>query len=386
MRLTSQTVAQISCPPGKSDHIEWDDDLPCFGLRCRASGVRRWIVQYEAAGRTRKITIGDPAIFGPDEARRLARIELAKKALGRDPAAERAEERAAAKQTFGSVVETYLADRQDKIRPASMKAFKQYLLRWWAPLHRLPLHKITRRDVAAHLNGPPVAAGCARKALSAFYTWSIKQGYCDSNAVVGTIIPDEHIKSRDRVLTDAELVSIWRACRDDTFSTIVKLLILTAARRREIGSMMWSELDVERGLWVIAAERSKNGRAHTLPLPESAWSIIAEIPRWQDGAFLFGRNGGFTSWAFQKQAFDQRAGIAPWRLHDLRRTAATGMNEVGVPPHIVEEILGHARAGIAGVYNKASYSREIAVALERWADHVRSLVEGGERKIVPLHQ
>jgi integrase len=386
MRLTSQTIAQISCPPGKTDHIAWDDDLPCFGLRCRSSGVRRWIVQYEIAGQQRRITIGAPEVFGPDEARRLARIELAKKALGRDPAQERAEERAAAKQTFGSVVERYLADRQGKIRPASMKAFKQYLLRWWAPLHRLPLHKISRRDVAVHLNGPPVAAGCARKALSAFYTWAIKQGLADLNPVIGTIIPDEHIKSRDRVLGDIELVAIWRACRDDTFSIIVKLLILTGARRREIGSMMWSELDVERGLWVLAAERSKSGRAHALPLPASAWALIAEIPRWQDGAFLFGRMRGFTSWAFQKHALDRRANIAPWRLHDIRRTVATGMNEIGIAPHIVEEILGHARPGIAGVYNKASYSREIAVALERWADHVRSLVDGGERKIVPLHQ
>jgi integrase len=384
MRLTSQTIAEITCPPGKSDHVAWDDVLPNFGLRCRPSGVRRWIVQYEIAGRQRKITIADPAIIGPDEARRLARIELAKKALGRDPALERAEERAAAKLTFGSVAERYLADRKGKIRPASMKAFNRYLLRWWKPLHHLPLHKITRRDVAAHLAGPPVAAGCARKALSALYSRAIKHGYCDLNPVIGTAVPDEHIPSRDRVLTDQELVAVWLACGDDGLSTIVKLLILTAARRREIGGMMWGELDAERGVWTLAAERSKNGRAHALPLPEAAWAIITAVPRWQDAAFVFGRRREFTSWAFQKQALDRRAGIAPWRLHDIRRTAATGMNEIGIAPHIVDEILGHARPGIAGVYNKALYQKEMAVALERWAQHVANLIEGGERKVIPL--
>jgi integrase len=385
MRLTSQTIAEITCPPGKSDYVAWDDVLPNFGLRCRPSGVRRWIVQYEIAGQQRKITIADPAIIGPDEARRLARIELAKRALGRDPAQERAEERAAAKQTFGSTVERYLADREGKIRPASMKAFKYYLLQWWEPLHRLPLHKVARRDVAVHLSGPPVAAGCARKALSAFYTWAIKQGLADFNPVIGTIIPDEHIKSRERVLSKAELAAVWRACGNDTFSTIVKLLILTAARRNEVGSLRWDELDPETGVWVVAPARTKSGRPLALPLPELAWSIIAEIPRWQNGTFVFGRMRGFTSWAFQKHAFDQRAGIKPWRLHDLRRTTASGLGELGTLPHIVSEILGHARPGVTGaVYNKADYSRQVAVALERWADHVRSLIEGGERKVIPL--
>jgi integrase len=388
MRLTNQTIADLHCPPDRSELIVFDDAMPGFGLRCRASGVRRWIVQYEMAGRTRRITLGSPEVFSLDEARRCARVELAKKALGRNPAQERAEERAAAKQTFGSVVEQYLADRQGKVRPSTWAEYQRYLRKWWAPLHRLPLHKIGRRDVAAHLSGPPVAAGQARSALSRFFTWAIKQGFdLNSNPVVGTAVPDEHIPSRDRVLSDAELVAIWRMSGDDTYGKIVRLLILCGSRRREIGDMQWSELDPERGLWTITAERSKNGRPFTLPLSAAAWSIIADVPH--NGVFLFGRRSGFGAWAVNKQALDQRAGIASWRLHDLRRTAATGMAEIGIQPHIIEAVLNHVsghKGGIAGVYNKARYEREMAAALERWADHVRSLVDGCERKIVPLHQ
>jgi integrase len=276
------------------------------------------------------------------------------------------------------------ADRQAKVRPSTWTEYQRYLRRWWAPLHRLPLHKIGRRDVAAHLSGPPVAAGQARSALSGFFAWAIKQGFTDLNPVVGTAVPDEHIPSRDRVLTDAELVAVWQASGDDAYGKIVRLLILCGSRRTEIGDMQWSELDPEGGLWTMAATRSKNGRPFKLPLSAAAWSIIAEVPH--NGAFLFGWRSGFGAWAINKQALDQRAGIASWRLHDLRRTTATGMAEIGIQPHIIEAVLNHVsghKSGIAGVYNKARYECEMAAALERWADHVRSLVGSG-LKVIPL--
>jgi integrase len=150
--------------------------------------------------------------------------------------------------------------------------------------------------------------------------------------------------------------------------------------------MQWNELDQQRGVWIIPSERSKNGKAHTLPLPDMAWSIIADIPHWHDGAFVFGQKAGFQAWAVHKQALDQRAGIAPYVIHDLRRSVATGMNEIGVQPHIVEAILNHAtfRKGVAGMYNLAKYAPQMKAALAMWSDHVRSLVEDSERKIIPL--
>jgi integrase len=254
-------------------------------------------------------------------------------------------------------------------------------------LHGLPLHKVTRKDIAAHLSGPPVAAARARSRLMEFFGWAMKQGLVEANPVIGTGIPDEHVKPRERVLSEAELVKVWQASGDDAYGTIVKLLILTGCRRQEVGSMQWRELDHQRGVWTIAAERTKNGRAHTLPLPPMAWEIIATVPRWRDGTFLFGKRAGFSPWPVCKRALDQRAGVRGWVIHDLRRTTATGMAEAGILPHVVESALNHVsghKAGIGGVYNKARYSEQVKAALTLWADHVRSLVEGSERKIVPL--
>jgi integrase len=389
MKLTNQIAAEITCPSGKSEVVVFDEGLPGFGLRVRASNVKRWIVQYEVHGQTKRITIGPPNLFTAEQARRVAREQLAKARLGHDPAAEKAAERITAKQTLGSVVDQYLADREGKLRPSSMAHVRRYLLRWWKPLHGLPLHKITRKDIAAHLSGPPVAAAEARSALSAFYSWAMKRGLVDANPVIGTGIPDEHVRPRERVLSTVELAAIWRACGDDNYGKIIRLLALTGCRRQEIGSMQYRELDQEKGVWVISAERSKNHRSHTLPLPPMAWEIIASVPRWRDGEYLFGQRAGFGVWATHKRALDQRANIAPWVLHDIRRSVATGMAEIGIQPHIIEATLNHVsghKSGIAGVYNKATYEREMRAALALWADHVRSLVEGGARKVIQLHQ
>jgi integrase len=387
MKLTASTIDTLVCR-GKTETTFFDSDLRGFGLRCRSSGVRRWVVQYESpSGDTKRITIGSPEVLGLEEAKRIARTHLAKRALGIDVASERAEAKVAAKLTLGSVIAEYLADREGKLRPASLKHVRRYLLGWWKPLHAMPLHKVTKRDVGVHLRGPPVAAARARSRLMEFYSWAMKQGLFEGpNPVIGTIIPDEHVGPRERVLSMAELISIWRACGDDHYGKIIRLLILCGSRRTEVGGMRWDELDRERGVWIIPGERTKNGKAHTLPLPEEAWSILATVPRWRDGDFVFGRTAGFQAWSPHKRRLDQRSGVKDWRLHDLRRSTASHSGEViGTAPHIVAEILGHARPGVTGsVYNKADYRRQVAVALQAWASHLMALIEGEQRKIVPL--
>jgi integrase len=154
--------------------------------------------------------------------------------------------------------------------------------------------------------------------------------------------------------------------------------------------MRWSELDFERRTWAIPAERVKNGRQHTLPLTSLAISIIESVPRRVGRDHLFGTrsDGGLSHW-HAKSELDQHLTIKPWRVHDLRRTLATRLCDLGVAPHVVEQILNHQsghRAGIVGVYNKSRYEREVVAALSMWTDHIRTLVEGGERKIVPMRQ
>ena len=197
--------------------------------------------------------------------------------------------------------------------------------------------------------------------------------------------------SRERVLSDGELRSLWTATGgDDQYSQILRLLLLTGCRRDEIGSVRWSEVDLEKALISLPGERTKNSRAFDVPLAPAALSILEAQPRKPDRDFVFGRGrGGYRGWARSKATLDSRVKIEPrWTLHDLRRTLSTVMHErLGVQPHVVEAVLGHVsghKAGVAGVYNRAAYLAEKTVALLRWAEHIAAIVEGHPAKIVAL--
>lgn len=152
--------------------------------------------------------------------------------------------------------------------------------------------------------------------------------------------------------------------------------------------MTWGELDLERGIWTVPAVRTKNGRTHVLPLSHAAIEIIEAVPRRAGRDYLFGeRAEGFTLWSVDKRKLDARlAGtVQSWRIHDLRRSAATGMADLGVQPHVIEAVLNHYsghRSGVAGIYNRSPYEREARAALAMWSDHIRALVDGGERRVL----
>jgi integrase len=401
LKLNNRTIQRLTPPANKGDVIYFDRELPGFGLRLRRSGdaqVRRtWIVQYRARGRTRRVLIGSAEVLGAEEARAQARKVLGAVAIGRDPQAERAASRQRDGHSLRAVVADYLAVKQPILRPASFRVTKLYLTgkAYFGPLHGLGIGEITRAHVAARLlaitrNSGTVTGSRARSALSTLFAWALGEGLCEANPVVGTNKPPDSTP-RDRVLDDSELAAIWNACKDDDYGRVVRLLALTGARRAEIAGMRWSELDLDKGFWSLPKERAKNKRALLLPLPQMALDIIAAVPRMVGRDQLFGQRAasGFTHWSEAKQTLDARlAGKArQWRLHDLRRTCATRMADLGVQPHIIEAVLNHYgghRAGVAGVYNRSPYEREMKAALALWAEHVRVLVEGGEKKVVPL--
>lgn len=389
MRFTRQALADIQVPVGKDSVLRWDDTLPGFGVRVSAGGARTFIVQFRnAAGQTKRMTVGRVDALSLDEARRDARSTLAKVQLGTDAHAERAEARARAAVTVGRVVDRYLAAIAGRLRDRTVEEATRYLKTHWSPLADLPLHGVRRADVAARLgeiatkNGPS-AANRARATLSAFYAWAIGAGLVDMNPVVGTNRPADEV-SRDHVMTDGEITAVWNACRDDDHGRAVRLLLLTGQRRDEVGDMTWSEVDLDRAMWTIPAARAKNGRTHDVPLSPAAVDVLRSMTR-QDGRDLvFGSGkGGFSGWSKSKAELDARiakagAVVRPWRLHDLRRTAATRMADLGTLPHVVEAVLNHVsghRAGVAGVYNRASYGPEKRTALEAWSDRVDAMVQ-----------
>jgi len=401
MKLDAKTVARLTLPDGNADVIYFDEDLAGFGLRLRASGdrVRRtWVAQYRARGRTRRVLIGAFEKLGALEARKAARQILAKVELGGDPQGEKAAERLKATHSLRSVIDSYLDDVKPRLRPNSFRSIALYLrgAAYFGPLHSTNIAEVTLADVAARLSAIKRASGSttaarARGALSAVYAWAAGEGLLGRhpvNPVAWTNKPSDG-KPRDRVLSDTELAAVWGACADDDDGRVTRLLVLTGSRRHEVGGMRWSEIDLVKGTWSLPKERTKNQRAHVLPLPPLALSIIESVPRRVGRDHLFGERAekGYTRWWQAKLELDARLGntVRPWRVHDLRRTAATGMADLGVQPHVVEAVLNHVsgtKAGIAGVYNRSPYERETRAAMALWADHIRSIVEGSERKVV----
>jgi integrase len=418
MQLTARAVAALQMPASKTDHIEWDDALPGFGYRLRSGAggkvLRSWVVQYRRAGGTRRITLGNAAVLSVEQARKEAKKALGRVAIGEDPQADRIDRRGKDQHSFRSVAEEYLKAKQPNVRPRTFVESVRYLTGGYLKaLHGMPVDTVTRKDIASRLTvimreSGNVTAARVRAVLNAFYVWAMQMGYVEQNPTIGSVKPKDS-EGRERVLTDDELAAIWSVCDDrDDYSRIVRLLILTACRRQEVGGMRWSELDADAGTWTIPAERTKNGCEHTLPLPSAAWDIITTVPHVVNRDHLFGiRSQGFKSWGDGKAELDKRLGdsVEPFVLHDIRRTVATMMAEgaeeeegsdtkqdqsddgrrLGIEPHIIEAILNHQsghKAGPAGTYNRAKYRRQIRIALALWADHVRALAEGGERKVL----
>jgi integrase len=399
MEFTKQTIADLTLPKGKTDAIWFDDAMPGFGIRLRASGKRVWLVQYRAGHKQRRETLGDARRLDLDKARLAAKKRFAAVTLGGDPQAEKAEARVRAKLTLDAVADRYLEFKQPTLRASTYNADKRYLEQHWKPLRGLPMHTITRRDVAARVSEivkehGATAAARARSTLSALFAWAMREGVADGNPVIGTNDPLAGKRSRDRVLDEGEIRTIWNACRDDDFGRIIKLLFLTLARREEIGGLRRHEID-QRGVLSIPGARTKNGRPLVLTLPPLAMSIL-ESRACRDGReFVFGgRGGAFSAWSYSTLALNARIAdaegraLVPWRIHDIRRSGATHMAELGVQPHIIEAILNHVsghKAGPAGIYNRATYQSEVKAALALWADHVRAVVEGSPPKVVSLH-
>jgi integrase len=228
--------------------------------------------------------------------------------------------------------------------------------------------------------------------MSAMFAWSMREGLVLSNPVANTNKRDE--TPRERVLNDDELRAVWQALGNDQYGTIVKLLMLTGQRVNEIARLRWSEIDFDRCLISLPGTRTKNARPHDVPMAATVHLLLAAQQRDEGRDLVFGKGEGpFSGFSRCKEALDKAIAelnggpLAPWVLHDLRRSAATGMAELGIQPHVIEAVLNHVsghKGGIAGIYNRAQYSAEKAQALARWDEHVGCIVRGARDKVVKL--
>jgi integrase len=243
-----------------------------------------------------------------------------------------------------------------------------------------------RRDSASEPRARSLHA-----ALSVCFGWLLRHRKIDVSPCSGIWRPRAPA-ARDRVLSPEEIRKFWMATEvvGGPFGATLKLLLLTGCRLNEIAGLRWEELSEDSTSLNIPGDRTKNHRTFVIPLPPMARSIIEDVPRIEGCRFVFTTNGRtpISGWSKTKLRLDAAMGsVPPWRLHDLRRTAVTGMAELGIQPHVIELVVNHvsgSRAGIAGVYNRSELMAERRAALERWSAHLAGVVSGKRSKVVPI--
>ena len=238
MKLTQASLARLDRPEGKTDHIEFDETMPGFGVRIRGKKGehRTFIAQYKIGTRHRRINLGNVAKVNLEDARRQAKIIFGKVAVGEDPAADKTAAKAEASRTLDAIVARYLEAKRTEIRARTYAVAKFQLETLWKPLHKLSVTAVNRAAIATQSNTiakdrGPVAANRARSTLSAMFAWAIGEGLCDENPVIGTNKQEEN-GPRERILSDNEAAALWLGAPEDDFGRIVRLLMLT--RREEI--------------------------------------------------------------------------------------------------------------------------------------------------------
>ena len=407
MKMKAATVDSIK-PTERRQEIP---DSLCTGLylTVQPTGKKGWQVRYRHGGVHRRMSLGAYPVLSLADARQRARDALAAAAEGRDPAEEVKAAKAPKveddRDKMATVIALFMKRHASRNRRADDVAamFRREIIGSWG---ERKIQSITRRDVIEVLDaivdrGSPVTANRLRAHLNTLFNWAKGRDIIEANPLDG-IKPPAPEKARERVLSHEEIRLVWNACDGlgHPFGPLYRLLLLTGQRLREVAEMTWREVDGDT--WTLPAARSKNGDEHTVPLSTDARAILDDLPR--IGRYAFTTTGtspvsGFTRAKARLDKLlteavnkDLPEGAEPaifpsLTIHDMRRTAATGMADLRFPPHVVEAVLNHksgTRRGVAGIYNRSAYSEEKRQALEAWARFVLSLVEGKADNVVQL--
>ena len=386
MRLTVRGVEVMR--PGADRREIADSHMPGLYLIVQPSGARGWCVRYRHQGVSRKLTLGSYPALGLKDARALGAKALRAVAEGRDPGREKIEARSARVDSVDSVVAEFLERHVRRSnRPRTAKETERLLRR-----HVLPrwqgrmIRDVTRRDILDVIDrivddGAPVVANRTLAVVKTLFNWCVARDILAISPAQG-VKPPTVEKARDRVLTDDELRLVWQAADKISypFGPLVQLLALTGQRRDEVAKMRWGEIDLEKRLWTLPRERVKADRPHEVPLSTAAIAILKAVPRLADSPFVFTTNGAAPTGNFSKnkRKLDALlpADMAEWRLHDLRRTCASGLARLGINLPVIEKVLNHVSgsfAGIVGVYQHYTFAEEKRAALELWGQHIEGL-------------
>ena len=383
----------------------WDDALAGFGAKAMPSGACSYVVQYRLGGRgtpTKRLTLGKHGKLTPQQARDFAKEKLGEILKGIDVAEHRKEHREKlAGLTFAEAVEKFLnvhaeptrywKEKRARLTSGDVKA-----------LASKPLSTLSRKHVADAIDRAQARSEAAARLLFSdlrpLFKWAHERELVDANPMTGLRAP-KPAEARERTLEDDEIRAFWKAADEASwpFASVYKLLLLTGARREEVAGMKWSELDLDAGVWMLPGARTKNSRDHRIPLARQAVAIldrraIAAIKEglgYKDSDLVFSTTGTTSPSGFSKakRALDARMQeilgpkFKPWRVHDLRRTCATGMEHLGVDLRVIEAALNHVsgtKAGIVGVYQRAEHREAVRAAFDAWDTRIAELT-GQER-------
>jgi integrase len=360
----------------RSDLVKFDGRLRGFGVRVRmlkdSAIQRRYLYQYKAHGKHHRMDCGAVGDVTATQARAAAQAYADAVRAGKNPAMEKRAFQTQELLTLGGAIPRYLEERAPALRENTLKLIKPYLEKYWKPLHKLPLAQITRAHVATVVSDlsrdhGPVAANRARTTLSAFFKWAASKDDKLTNPVRDSYKAIEN-GPRERALTDQEAAAVWLASPDNDYGRIIRLLLLTACRKNELGQLRWDEVDLDARTITLPKERTKNKQKHVVPLTDPAMAILQAQPRRPSG-IVFGNGArGFNGWSQAKRTMQLT--IAPWTLHDIRRTVRTGIGKLGIQPHIGEAVLNHLPPVLGRTYDVNSYEAEKRRALELWAGHL----------------
>ena len=419
------------------DQFIWDDDVSGFGLKVTPAGGKVYVFQYRLARpgeaeRTpaRRYTIGRHGHLTPDQARKRAKELAALVHQGVDPRqrdldkiAERDETARLAQEkmrlegdlAFEKIAALWLDhyENEKDRRASSVRLAKLVVNNHLKPkLTGKPIPHIGRADLQPIIDAIPVKQRGMRRSVFAYasvlFGWASKRGDISANPL-GEMAKPEAPKARDRVLADEELAALWKATPEvgEPFGSFFRLLILTGQRRSEVAAINWTELDRGTATWTIPADRAKNGVAHIVPLSPEAKAELdrlakvgeagddgREIERWPKSGYVLTTTGrtaisGFTKAkkALDVQVKKDRDGKAleAWRIHDLRRSVATGFQRLGIRFEVTEAVLNHvsgAKGGIAGIYQRHDWKEEKRSALAAWARHIEAISKPADNENV----
>lgn len=385
--LTTKQIEAIKPPTDRPQQDHPDGVVPGLSLRVGKGGKKTFTLSRRFNGRMVRKTIGAFPDMTLGEARAAA---AAMKELDHDPDEQEVRDAVGAVLTFGQLASLYFEDETFKkfdSGPKTRRTIERELLPYWRDT---PIDQITLKDAVRRLDpilkrGAPSAANRLVSTISRVFNFAVEKAELPASPMTGLKKPAPLI-TRDRVLTDAELVTLWKIwdAMAFPFGRVCQLLLLTCSRRSEVAGMRWDELDLKAGVWEIPPERCKSDRAHKVHLTQRALDVLATVPR-TESAFVFpaagrvkpGAPGHFVGFSTLKARCDELSGVNDWRIHDLRRSAISGIAKLGTPPVVAQKLLNHSAGpvgGVLAVYLVHDYFDERREALEGWSSHLERIL------------